>query len=148
MEYDEVFFGIYGHADTTLYIYTISGDTIINQISYHKLWECDRFNNLLTNLGFLREEDKKIYYRVHISLCRFTENEILLYDFTKQVGDTIKHVTQNGQTFTTTHIIAIDTILIEGKYRKRYKVVQYWSSSIPDSWVEGIGSITNGLLSL
>ena len=67
----------------------------------------------------------------------------MLYDFSKQIGDTIKHDSHNS--FYST-IEDIDSILIDGEYRKRFQVDNHWFYQNPDYIIEGIGSVKNGLL--
>lgn len=130
--------------DTILIRYTIHGDTIINNISYRKL--CieggDTINPKIRSIGGLREENKKIYYTGETILSA-TNEEYLLYDFTKQTGDTIKH---NSQGSFYSVILDIDSVLIDEMYRKRYNVDNHWFYQNPDYIIEGIGSVKNGLL--
>ena len=67
----------------------------------------------------------------------------MLYDFTKQIGDTIKHDSYGG--FYSV-ILDIDSVLIGDRYRKRYQVDNHWYYQNPDYIIEGIGSVKNGLL--
>lgn len=130
--------------DTILIRYTIHGDTTINDISYRKL--CieggDTINPMIRSIGGLREENKKIYYTGETILSA-TYTEYLLYDFTKQTGDIIKH---NSQGSFYSVILDIDSVLIDGMYRKRYNVDNHWFYQNPDYIIEGIGSVKNGLL--
>jgi len=68
-------------------------------------------------------------------------NEILLYDFSLNIGDTIKEECFNG--FTAVVITDIDTILIGNQLRKVFHF------NVPFfNWVEGIGNVNmnnNGL---
>lgn len=130
--------------DTILIRYTIHGDTTINDISYRKLCieSGDTINPKIRSIGGLREENKKIYYSGETILSA-TNEEFLLYDFTKQTGDTIKH---NSQGWFYSVILDIDSVLIDGMYRKRYNVNNRWFFQNPDYIIEGIGSVKNGLL--
>ena len=130
--------------DTILYRYTIRGDTAINDVFYKKLWleKGDTINPIIEAIGGIRENDKKIYYNGRTIYTSTEGEEYLLYDFTKQIGDTIKH---NPQEFYSV-ILDIDSIAIDGICRKRYKVDNHWFYHNPDYIVEGIGSVKNGLL--
>ena len=130
--------------DTTLLRYTIYGDTIINEVLYKKLCleSGDTISPKIKAIGGLREENKKVYYSGETILAA-TDGEYLLYDFTKEVGDTIFHNSQGG--FYSV-ILDIDSVLIESNYRKRYKTESHSFGQSPDYIVEGIGSILNGLL--
>lgn len=131
--------------DTILLRYTIHGDTTINKISYSKLCieSGDTINPHIQTIGGLRELDKKIYYIGQTIFGGGQDGEYLLYDFTKQIGDTIKH-NSNGGFYSV--ILNIDSIMIGDSYRKRYQVDNHWFYYNPDYIVEGIGSVLNGLL--
>ncbi|MDR3706206.1 MAG: T9SS type A sorting domain-containing protein [Paludibacteraceae bacterium] len=111
--------------------YTLSGaDTTINSIKYKILLDNSYF------IGGIREQDKKIYYSPSYG------GEYLLYDFNAQVGDTIRHSSTLSYMYTV--VKAIDSIQIDGNYRKRYIVSVYGYE--PDSIIEGIGSVKNSLI--
>jgi len=133
------------------YSYVISNDTVINTDTYHKLivpievitsaGQCTTtgtWNSSGYYAGAFREDTsaRKIYFMLP------TENvEQLLYDFTLQVGDTIRGYFENM--CGTSTIIAIDSIFIGNDYRKRWITYQDLYDTI--SIVEGIGNST-GLL--
>jgi len=125
--------------------YTIHGDTSINEIMYNKLCleSGDIINPKIVSIAGIRELDKKIYFYGQNPLGLSPDGEVLLYDFTRLVGDTIKHDSE-GQFYSV--IEDIDSILIDGNYRKRFKVIISGFNQNPDYIVEGIGSIKNGLL--
>jgi hypothetical protein len=131
--------------DTFLLRYALHGDTIINQVAYNKLCleNGDKSNPKITSIGGLREDAKKIYFIGMDFIGISTYEEFLLYDFSMQVDDTVKH--DNHGVFYSV-IKEIDSIKIGEEYRKRYKVDNHWFYHNPDYWVEGIGSIQNGLL--
>ncbi|MFZ4455143.1 MAG: T9SS type A sorting domain-containing protein [Bacteroidales bacterium] len=127
--------------DTTLERLLIKNDTVLNNHTYHILWS--QTGKLETPVNFyvggIREENKKIYFS---EFYMFPNEEILLYDFSKQVGDTVFHHPAFKDYSTHTRILDIDSVIISGKYRKRFKV---FGMTGEDYWVEGIGSIQNGL---
>ncbi len=131
--------------DTSLLRYTIHGVTTINEIQYSKLCieSGDTINPTIQEIGGLREADKKIYYIGQTIIGGGFDDEYLLYDFTKQIGDTIKHDSYGG--FYSV-ILDIDSVLIGDSYRKRYQVDNHWYYQNPDYIIEGIGSVKNGLL--
>jgi hypothetical protein len=131
--------------DTILLRYTIHGDTTINENLYHKLClECgDTSNPVINPIGGLRENDKKVYFIGKDFLGYEYYEEVLLYDFSKQIGDTIKH-SSDGIFYSV--IEDIDSIIIDGMYRKRFQVNNHWFYHNPDYIIEGIGSVQNGLL--
>lgn len=125
--------------------YAIHGDTLINKITYHRLCleSGDSLSPKIRPVGGIRELNKKIYYFGETYIRSSNDEEYLLYDFTKQIGDTIKH-NSRGSFYSV--VLAIDSILIDGHYRKIYEVDNHWFYHNPDYIVEGIGSILNGLL--
>ncbi len=131
--------------DTVLLQYTLKGDTTMNNTLYHKLClvKGDAGKPIYETVGGLREEEKRIYFVGKGFLGSDTGEEFLLYDFTKQKGDTIEH-DSNGSF--SSIILEIDSIQIGDQYRKRYKVDNGWFYHNPDHIIEGIGSIKNGLL--
>ncbi|MDD4971791.1 MAG: T9SS type A sorting domain-containing protein [Paludibacter sp.] len=132
--------------------YSLGSDSIINNLKYKKL-----LLNHSGIIGFLREENKKIYYigsgftnygasyspqmlekikTCSPSFTKSNENEYLLYDFNAKEGDDIAW----GQEYN--HIDKIDSVLIGNSYRKRFT---FRNNS--DVIIEGIGSVVKGLLS-
>lgn len=134
-----------GPPDTILLRYTFHGDTTINEISYNKLCieSGDTINPKIQAIGGLREDNKRIYYIGQTILGGEQDGEYLLYDFTKQIGDTIKH-DSNGGFYSV--VLNIDSMFIGDSYRKKFEVDNHWFYHYPDYIVEGIGSIMNGLL--
>lgn len=128
--------------------YTVHGDTLINQTIYRKL--CvetgDTANPKIKSVAGLRENNKKIYFigKDFLGLQHYY-TELLLYDFSKLVGDTVFH-DKHGSNFSI--IENIDSVELDGEYRKRFKVYSSHNYSFKDQeyWIEGIGSIKNGLL--
>lgn len=127
----------------------MNGDTTVNNVQYHKLYlETKNTNNPQTQLtGFLREQNKEVYYigGDFLSLNDCCDNtELLLYDFNTQVGDTIVH-TPDSILYSV--VLDIDSVQIDGIFRKRYIVnnPKLYSQN-PDYIIEGIGSVKSGLL--
>jgi len=132
--------------------FAINGeDTIINGIVYKKLFlfhTSQFYNDSAICIGGIREVNKKIFYygdSVHILKPIITNNcngnEILLYDFSLNIGDTINEECFNG--FFTLVVTDIDTMLIGNKLRK----VFHFNTPL-FNWVEGIGNLNisnNGL---
>ena len=118
----------------------IIGDTNINAILYHKIYSLH--DSVLTKsgavyFGALRENSRKVYFQYYN--C---QQETLLYDFTKEVGDTIYSLANEhtiDYCFPTTSfwsvLTNIDSMIIDGSYRRVYHL------SLGDAfWIEGIGS--------
>jgi hypothetical protein len=124
--------------------YKMLGDTTINSVLYNKIYKQE--DSLATNFnavyfGAIREESKKIYFK---SLnCK---HEIRLYDFSKNVGDTLTNFYSemnlcNPTLLGSGTITAIDSILIAGSFRRVFHLDVLNNGNV---WIEGIGS-TNGL---
>ncbi|OJX87678.1 MAG: hypothetical protein BGP01_03670 [Paludibacter sp. 47-17] len=136
--------------DTSLLQYSLQGDTIINETIYCKVVRNTGTlsNPIYNGIGGIREQDKKIYYvgysyieKMGI-LHNYDNREILLYDFNKEVGDTVwisehlKYV-----------ITGMDSVKVGNEYRKRYQIPGPFMT-VTDSFdyiIEGIGSVKEGL---
>lgn len=146
---------------TVLLKYRLIGDTIIDNKQYNKLYSViDETTNYNVLKGFMREQDKKIYYLEHRSssypyiksltnqtktcirqkLNELADNgEFILYNFNnKQVGDTLFNYMYSQPAI----ILQIDSVLIQNNYRKRYRI---HSMHGYDYVIEGIGSVREGL---
>ena len=148
--------------------YGLYGDTIIDGIAYNKLYSLsDTTLNIGLDdeyLGGFRQEGKKVWFRPSFPPFYPDNNdyaspypdEMLVYDFSKNVGDTIWHNAIPGFSYwtmqdsiTASIITAID---IDEQGREIYhscQFVYYNKEFIPlgrcDSWVEGVGSLKHGL---
>lgn len=113
---------------------SLSGDTIIGNQTYHKL--VTPYGGDIS--GAIRQDitAKKVYF---IAPSETTEH--LLYDFTMQVGDTVKGYTQGK--FGYDIVVSIDSVLVGNSYRKRWLV----NSGYNIYFIEGIGS-TYGLFQI
>lgn len=151
----------------SLYDYQITSDTIINALTYHKLTTVNYSGSFppyfgVGYVGAFRNDtlNRKVYYYPKDSL-----QEYLLYDFTLNIGDTIKGYTRDFNhyvfnvsmdtsvnIFNNAVISSVDSILINGVYRKKWNYTSY-PTGYPDQYpwffdgniIEGIGN-TNGLL--
>lgn len=129
--------------------YYLQGDTIINTLTYHKVYKSagtahehcaiggtlNNWYNLNNEYAGSYRQDtamKRVYF-----ISPFAIQECLLYDFSLNVGDTLN----NGCTCGNNCIVSsIDTVQIKNNYRKR---INFFMSAY--SQIEGIGS-TAGLL--
>lgn len=136
----------------TYYLYGIFGDTIINSIEYHKVYRHEEnltfSDTVMTEsnsnfIGGIREDSlKRIYFYNYnaVPCCGLNDSTYLLYDFSKQVGDTIKFDNpQFGYTYPYLIVSSIDSVLVNNNFRKRFNFQG-------ETWIEGIGS-TRDLLS-
>jgi len=121
--------------------YFIHGDTVINNLTYHKLYssgyyfEHCQFGNTYWN-WFAHDSVYRFALREDLNLKKvyiYEFGEYLLYDFNVNIGDTM-HDWENCIV-----VSSIDSVLIGNNYRKRFNtsIGQY-------SIIEGIGS-TSGL---
>jgi len=125
------------------YSYVMNGDTSIGGNSYHKIYiplfldtsQCFG-NSALAGyyFGCVRQDTslKRVYF-----IERLASTENLLYDFSLEIGDTIHGLLTNwGDCADDSVITEIDSILINGNYRKRWKVP---TMLMPQHIIEGIG---------
>lgn len=135
----------------TFYIYALfNDDTTINSIQYHKLYilyDSVIVKSKAAYIGAIREDStRKIYYKGDHIFWQIDDellnenNEVLLYDFSVNVGDTIRNVkfaAPQGPLV----VSEIDTVeLNHGRRRVIYFQDHY------NGWIEGIGT-DMGLLS-
>ena len=106
--------------------YCVSGeDTVINNHNYTKISNCSNEYR-----GAVRYSIGEVYFVPNNSL-----KEYLLYDFTVQAGDYVNvYIGNSGNELTECYVEYVDTVLINGIYRKRIHVGG-------GEWVEGIGNL-------
>ncbi|HKR05306.1 MAG TPA: T9SS type A sorting domain-containing protein [Bacteroidia bacterium] len=130
------------------YSITVSGDTVINSQTYHKLntpyvqdFSTGTCGGGIPNgyKGAIRQDttNKKVFY-----VPPSGSMEELLYDFNMQVGDTVKGFLES-MAFPKDTIQSIDSVLVGNDYRKRWNINPCYYIY----FIEGIGS-TFGLISL
>ena len=142
--------------NTGHYQYVITGDTVINALTYHKIirsgypgCNAEPFMGTSPNGAFRNDTlNKKVFF-----ISADSTNEVLLYDFNLTIGDTVHGYLENiaqammGPTYSAV-IDNIDSVLINSSYRKRWKFKPYLFNT-PNNWdgyiIEGIGN-TLGLL--
>lgn len=113
--------------------YLISGDTVLNNINYKKLYFTDEKVPASYNLkGFIREDStKKIWYKSTVD-----SNEVLLYDFSVAAGDSLKLGYDTNMYYT---VDSIGFEILNNTTRKKYYLSHdYYNWK--DIWIEGIGS--------
>ncbi len=126
------------------YSITISGDTLISSQTYHKLttpyvqsFSTGTCGGISTGYkGAIRQDiiNRKVYF-----VPPSSNTEQLLYDFTMQVGDTVRGYTE-PITMQTDTVQSIDSVLVGNSYRKRWNINTCYNIH----FIEGIGS-TYGL---
>ncbi len=125
--------------------YSVSGDTLINNTSYIKLYKtqydvnCSQFYEGPFFAGGLRNDTtaRKVYF-----FNAFDSQEYLLYDFSLEVGDTVPQ-TYNNISYPNLLVDSIDSVFIGDCYRKRFIYQEPFMGSI--EVIEGIGA-GSGLL--
>lgn len=128
------------------YSIIISGDTLINNQTYHKLttpyvlsYSTGTCGGITTGYkGAIRQDttNKKVFF---IPPADTTEK--LLYDFTMQVGDTVKGYIGENALPQDIIVQSIDSVLAGSNYRKRWVINPCYQLD----FIEGIGS-TYGLI--
>jgi hypothetical protein len=146
------------------YYYGLSGDTIVNDTIYNKLYLLnDTTLNIGTEdeyIGGFRQEGKKVWFHPHLPVDWNSEylqypHETLLYDFSKKEGDTIWHnivPNLNIYYWSVADSISASIISFIDEETKTYHTQQYTvaqdgvfsGTGRNDIWEEGIGS-TQGL---
>lgn len=116
------------------------GDTTISGKSYKKVYQDTSINFNIGTAKYvcaIREEDRKVYYVDTNSIL-----EYVLYDFTKNVGDsiTVRGLGDNYPDQITLNVDSIFTTTIFGIQRKTYKFNANGSYHNLEYWYEGIGS--------
>jgi hypothetical protein len=123
----------------------VIGDTTINNAQYIKICQStDTLFEFQADYPFycaVREEDSKYYF-----VFPNETSEILYYDFTLEVGDTIQYP-QNSYIWQplALKVVGKDSVLIGANYRKRLSLTNIdtitTGSSPNQIWIEGIGSL-------
>ena len=141
--------------------YHFRGDTIIDGMRYTKIYEqlcssaTDCSGDFFGYYAAVREDtvNGRIYCRFeHIYGQDAEKRDVLLADFSVKAGDKVPIVEttmweHNENASYNVEVESVDYVLIDGKYRKRINIMsKYNFREVGDSWVEGIGSIVNGLL--
>lgn len=113
--------------------YRFVGDTVLcgeNLLIYQRA-----SSSLLKIL--LRVEGGKVWRKNYNNPCN---DEVLIYEFDLEVGDTTEAYTFNGY-----YVVDIGTItLLNGEERKKL-ILTRSTNSTPIEWVDGIGSLEGGL---
>ena len=127
------------------YSFGIIGDTIINSITYHKIYVLgDTTLNVVNSkyYGAIREDSIK---KIHFIKYNCNNEEIILYDFSKNVNDNFK--TKIGYEWCeipegihNETIKSVDTVLIDNEFRKK---INLYTSYNDDNWIQGIGSLND-----
>lgn len=96
-------------------------------------------------VGGIREENQRVYF-----LPKDSSQEVVLYDFTLQVGDSVR-ILDPSSSFPQAWLTAIDTVSVLGTLRRRFtfsltKTPQPIPFSVTATIIEGIGRADGDLL--
>jgi hypothetical protein len=113
--------------------YKISGDSVIDNVTYKKVYRTEEeFPANWTFIRLIREdENKKVYLRMF-------DEDILYYDFSVDPGDTVTIGTNTYQVTLITD--SVGYVEISGMLLKKIWLRYEQDPSLRESWIEGIGS--------
>jgi len=126
-----------GNYDTLTLFVKFEGDTIINRLKYRCAWEStDKEFNHKTLEGFVREDTLVGFYFRNLD-----GDEGLIYKYNLKLGESFK-ITHPFVRYSTINdsVIGVDSVLVDGKFKKRYTLQQPIHSFLHETWIEGIGS--------
>ncbi|CAN5544646.1 hypothetical protein BH11BAC1_BH11BAC1_15350 [soil metagenome] len=134
------------------YTHILSGDTIINSVSFHKLItpvaiSSDATCPLYHPMGYTGGIRQDIFNKKVFLVVPGDSIEQLLYDFDLQIGDTLRgYLVSSCLNFPDAfRVTGEDSILIGSNYRKRWYMNSF--NGAFDYIIEGIGA-TEGLLNV
>lgn len=125
--------------------FVLCGDTTISNQTYNKLYQIypslvDE-NHQLTYIGGTRSEGEQVYLR------RRDNEEILFYDFSLEVGDSVQIKSAYPDFFgdydVQMEVSEVGTTMVGGMQRKTIHFIYNFTHE--EIWIEGIGS-TDGLI--
>lgn len=130
--------------DSSTYYVKFDKDTIINTLTYRRVFQATNveFTDKTLN-GYVREDSTVgLYFR------NLEGKEGLLYKYNLNLGDSvfIQNKLISWLDSIRYVVTGIDSILIDGQYKKRYTLNEKNDEHMPETWVEGIGS-SLGILS-
>ena len=124
----------FGTSYTTNY-HKFHGDTIINDTLYKKVWvsENENHDNWYFFGSFIREENKRVYYR------EMFQSEGLIYDFNLTIGDSVLLNNSRAIDNLWLTLAEIDSVQNTDGFVERWRLenTTYLDS---DYWIIGIGS--------
>lgn len=129
-----------GALSETYSTYELNGQATINGIVYNRLLHYQITDFLDTNTLYIRQDAalKKVWIYIP-----GTNSDTILYDFNLQVGDTLnqrEYWAMNFQSPDYWIVSSIDSILINGSYRKQFHYSNTLNPTCFASMIEGIGA--------
>ena len=127
------------HPEYTVYtteMYRFNNDTLINGKMYQTVLisEDEQQEEWFFFGSFVREENKKVYYR------EYSGEEGLIYDFNLEPGDTVVVNNPRAVSEVTLTLVEIDSVETPEGYRERWKLTND-SFEEPEYWIRGVGSM-------
>jgi hypothetical protein len=118
-------------------------DSISGMHSYKKIESTWDFNSSFCSFGFVREDSiaRKVYFKDNVG-----NNEILLYDFSLQVGDTFNPVVTYCSPYYAAGAYILDSITtttIQAGQRRVFWLNIPNSIQQPMKWIESVGAVTS-----
>jgi hypothetical protein len=114
--------------------YKLSGDTLINSLTYKKMYSSWEEIPMNWNLyGFIREDtNRQVWLKTE-----FTTQEFLMYDFSIVEGDSVL-VGQQDPVYL--HVDSITSVTINGIDRQKFWLSCTENPYYFETWIEGVGS--------
>ena len=123
-------------------IQSIRDDITLDGVDYKLVWKEDVYDSKRI-AGAVREEDKRVYYRMYWQ--QSYQNEVLLYDFNLTVGDTVSVGWSDYRLI----VLEESQVQVNGTMRRKLGLAMYFddgtTGEIEEYWIEGVGS-TYGFL--
>ena len=130
--------------------YRLSGDTVINDTLYHKVYETMDFNAGAPPVlvAGLREAEQRVYarrigYNGLQGGCQWDPAfEVMLYDYTlDSPGDSLR-IQHSWIGEVLYRVLSIDSVQVNGQPRRRINCenISYSCGPMPLSYIEGVGS--------
>ncbi len=117
-------------------IQSIRDDITLDGVDYKIVWTKSKYG--IAKAGAVREEDRRVYYRRKIS--QNYQDEVLLYDFNLNVGDTVT-VNWMGQQLM---VMEESEVEVDGTMRRQLGLGAYSfgypPTEVDEYWIEGVGS--------
>lgn len=146
MEWSIYGYGYIGYPFYTTFHRLVLYDSLINQVSYKKVWYCPDENPSNWHFEFLARDNgnQKIYRYDAVS-----QTERLIFDFSLQPGDSVLLSYSSSLPDYYVYAWSRDTVFVAGAYRPRIILgaTAEVSGNPLDVWVEGLGSMLWGPVS-
>lgn len=123
-------------------IQSIRDNITLDGVDYKLVWKEDVYDSKRI-AGAVREEDKRVYYRMYWQ--QSYQNEVLLYDFNLTVGDTVSVGWSDYRLI----VLEESQVQVNGTMRRQLGLAMYFddgtTGEVEEYWIEGVGS-TYGFL--